>query len=113
MHHLTAASATFRQDPPRGRKYRGSGRKRPGVLARFDVLVGHHDTLRLDDSTYRERSYRTVVGTNGGRPFSLVDEVLRAVIEDPNVVISAMSTFNPRDFHDVRRKHRVELPCRN
>lgn len=87
--------------------------KRPGVLARFDILVGRHDTLLVDDSTYRERSYRTVVGANGGRPFSLVDAVLRAVIEDPNVAISAMLTFNPRDFHDVCRNHQVALPCQN
>ena len=87
--------------------------KRLGVLAGFDALVGRPNTLLLDDSTYRERSYRTVVGTHGGRPFSLVDAVLRAVIEDPNVAISAMLTFDPGDFHDVCRNHRVALPCQN
>ncbi len=41
---------------------------------------------------------------------SLVDVVLRAIIEDTNVVVTAMLTFNKRDFNDVCRQHSVELP---
>lgn len=87
--------------------------KMPGALARFGAILVHPDTVLLDDSPYREGSYRTVGETAPQRYFSLVDAVLRAIIEDTNVSISAMLTFNPRDFHDVCRKHRVALPCQD
>ncbi len=87
--------------------------KMPGVLARFGAIVVRPDTVLLDDSPYRDRSYRTAMETASQRPFSLVDAVLRAIVEDTNVSISAMLTFNPRDFYDVCQKHRVALPCQD
>jgi len=85
--------------------------KRPGNLTRFNAIVAKPDTVRLDDGPYREKSYTSALTwANNRRHLSLVDCVLRAIVEDPNVRIEAMLTFNPGDFHDVCRECRVELP---
>lgn len=87
--------------------------KRPKVLMHIDAIITQESTLLLDDSPYREAAYRQVQQTSRKRPLSLVDAVLRAVIEDVNVHISALLTFNEGDFYDVCLPHRVELPCSN
>ena len=85
--------------------------KRPGVLMQIDAIVAKRNTLLLDDSPYRETAYRQVLEFSRKRPLSLVDVVLRAVIEDVNVHVSALLTFNTGDFYDVCWPLHVELPC--
>ena len=85
--------------------------RKPTILPRIDAIVQKGDTFLLDDSPYRKSAYRQVVQTFQQRPLSLVDALLRAVIEDEKVRISGLLTFNPGDFHDLCRKRRVELPC--
>ena len=82
--------------------------RRRGIMARFDALITSGNTTLPDDSPYRVGAYRTVAG-NARRPLSLADAVLRAIIEDTSVVVAAVITFNPGDFHDVCRQHSVEL----
>lgn len=85
--------------------------KRPRVLMQIDAIVAKRSTLLLDDSPYRETAYRQVLQFSRKRPLSLVDAVLRAVIEDVNVHVSALLTFNTGDFYDVCWPLHVELPC--
>ena len=82
--------------------------RRQRIMARFDTLITSSNTALLDDSPYRIEAYRSVL-RNVRRPLSLVDAVLRAIIEDTNVAVAAMLTFNQRDFNDVCRQHSVEL----
>lgn len=84
--------------------------RRPLVMVRFDAVVMHPDTRLLDDSRYRDDAYRSAVRCgHRGRPLSLVDAVLRAVIDDTNVALDALLTFNPADFADVCRQNSVAL----
>ena len=84
--------------------------RRPIDLVRFKAIVELQDTVLLDDSPYRSESYKTVMTpTRRGSPLSLVDAVLRAIVEDVNVPVEAMLTFNHRDFADICSKHNVEL----
>lgn len=84
--------------------------RRPAIMARFDAVVMHPDTRLLDDSRYRSDAYRTVMAIEQrGRPLSLVDAVLRSVIDDPNVALAALLTFNLPDFVDVCRQNSVEV----
>ena len=85
--------------------------RRPRALMLIDRIIAKADTLLLDDSPYREAAYRQVQQTSRQRHFSLVDAVLRAVIEDENVRISGLLTFNIKDFHDLCRLRNVDLPC--
>lgn len=77
-------------------------------MARFDALVTASNTASLVDAPYRVEACQTVA-RNARRPLSLVDAVLRAIIEDTNVAVAAVLTYNPGDFHDVCRQQSVEL----
>ena len=79
-------------------------------LAKFGAIARLPRTELLDDSAYRAASLATVLGQNiSNRPLSLVDAVLCNIIEDVNVPVSAMLTFNERDFIEVCYKNNVEL----
>jgi hypothetical protein len=45
------------------------------------------------------------------RPISAVDRVIRNILADPRMRISAFVTFNPGDFADVCSKFKRELIC--
>ena len=82
----------------------------PGAIDWFNRLVLSPATELLDDSQYRDDCYRTVsANARQKRRLSLVDTVLRSIIGDGNVRIAGLLTFNPRDFVDVCRQHRVEM----
>ena len=81
-----------------------------GNLAQFRAIAELPSTVLLDDSPYRLESYGTVMmTTRTGSPISLVDTVLRAVLEDVNVPVGAMLTFNHADFADICARCNVEL----
>lgn len=85
--------------------------RRPATMTRFDSLMRGAETLLLDDAPYRRNAYADTVErakTSHG-PRSLVDAILCAIIEDPNVRIDAMLTFNHRDFRSVCQSNRVAL----
>ena len=84
--------------------------RKPAVMARLDAVVMHPDTQLLDDSSYRQDAYRSAIAMGRrGRPLSLVDAVLRFVIDDTNVALAAVLTFNLADFVDVCRHNSVEV----
>ena len=80
-------------------------------MARFGAIVRSPGTALLADAPYREEALATVLAQNPATgPLSLVDAVLCHVIEDVNVPISAMLTFNERDFPAICRRNDVALP---
>lgn len=83
--------------------------RRPLNLAKLGAIVRLPETLLLDDPPYREDSFAAVLAQSPARgPLSLVDAVLCNIIEDVNVPISAMLTFNDRDFLAVCRENNVD-----
>lgn len=84
--------------------------RRSANLAKFEAITRAPETVLLDDSPYRVASLGGVMAHRGRPgPLSLVDAVLCNVIEDVNVPVSAILTFNDRDFLDVCLQHDVEL----
>ena len=84
--------------------------RRPEILAKFGAIARSPETVLLDDSPYREGSFAAVLAQDAASVrLSLVDAVLCRIIEDANVPISAMLTFNVRDFVGVCHRHNVEL----
>lgn len=82
-------------------------RRRPD-RDRFRTYLRRTSTILLDDVSYRSSSLNYVidqVSTN----LSLVDHVIRSMLEDPNMSISALITFNPSDFIDVCQARGIEL----
>ena len=83
---------------------------RSEAMNRFDALVRNPESRLIDDSPYRDHAYGQVVNlSRRNEPVSLVDSVLQAVIEDINVPVAAMLTFNRRDFVAVCAQNSVEL----
>jgi len=65
----------------------------------------------LDDGAYREQALRVSLDSSlrHSRPLSLVDCAIRLILEDVDVKIDYLATFNKRDFADVCRKRSIEI----
>jgi predicted nucleic acid-binding protein len=69
--------------------------------------------IQVDDSPYREKAleecFAETARTNGYRGISLVDRVLRMMLNDKKYRFSGLITFNERDFVDVCRLRSIRL----
>lgn len=65
--------------------------------------------INIPDDEYKELAYNKTIEENY-RGFSLVDNVIRIMMEDKNLRISALLTFNVEDFIDVASKNGIEIP---
>ena len=85
--------------------------RRPVRIARFESILLRPHTEFLDDSPYRLDAYEdTLTRAKSQRnAMSLSDSVLCAILEDTNVRIDAMLTFNLRDFGNICNLKGVEL----
>ena len=85
--------------------------KSPGTIRNFENIMRQPHTKRLDDSTYREKAYEETLALAKRRygTRSLVDSVLHAILKDVNVRISAMLTFDHRDFGPVCASRQIEI----
>lgn len=65
----------------------------------------------VDDSPYRDDALQLCfeTGVRRGRPLSMIDCLMRLILEDVNTKIPLLATFNVRDFSDVCRKRGIEI----
>lgn len=66
---------------------------------------------RVEDSPYRERAFQVTIQSAiaARRSLSLVETVLRLMIEDPALRVDAMITYNAGDFFDSCRRRRIPI----
>ena len=85
--------------------------KEPARIKNFEQLLKRPGVALIDDVGYRDRAYEMTVDTaiRGRRTISLVDMVLRLMLDDVNVRAGYLFTFNPGDFADVCRRRGIEL----
>lgn len=83
--------------------------KKPGAMQRFAAISGRRNVERLDDLPYRDAALEQTLRTARRRPMSLVDMVMRLMLEDINVRVTGLLTFNRKDFHDVCRARGLEM----
>ena len=90
--------------------------KSPETIKSFENIMRRPDAEFLDDSKYRDEAYQKTLALakRGYRreedgPRSLVDSVLHTILEDVNVRISAMLTFDDNDFRYICARRDVEL----
>ena len=85
--------------------------RRSTTIVRFETILRRPDTELLDDSRYRRDAYEETLkqAKRGYGTRSLVDSVLCAVLADTNVRISAMLTFNQRDFASLCASRKIEI----
>ncbi len=85
--------------------------RRSGWVREFSAHAEKLTIKTIDDSLYREKAYAATIreAIIGRRHISLVDMVIRQVLEDRSLKIDYLITFNQKDFLDVCRKGRIEL----
>ena len=73
----------------------------------FERILRKPSSEIVDDSQYRAESYQSVFSQESWEAKSLVDFILYAVIEDVNVRVDAVLTFNYRDFREICAKNDI------
>jgi hypothetical protein len=85
--------------------------KNQAALQQFEKFLKAPNIIYLDDTKYRRDAFDLSLKSSlrRRRPLSMVDCLLRLVIDDPNVKIDYLLTFNPGDFADACHRNRVEI----
>ena len=80
-------------------------------MVQLNTLLKRPRTILIDDVSYRDIALHVTIREpqNPLRPISLVDMVIRFILDDPNVRIDALLTFNEADFADICRKRGIEI----
>ena len=83
----------------------------PEMIREFEKIMRRPHTNRLDDSKYREEAYEETfeLAKRGYGARSFVDSVLHAILKDINVRISAMLTFDDRDFRRICASRKIKI----
>ena len=83
--------------------------KRKEWLAHFSRLINSEHCALIPDDSYKAISLELSVfsSLNQNRAISLVDMVIRQMIEDINLKTDVVITFNPGDFVDLCRMHKT------
>ncbi|MBT3069705.1 hypothetical protein KKP04_02320 [Rhodomicrobium sp. Az07] len=84
--------------------------KNRNALGRFEQEIKSSKIKIFDDARYRESALdHSIRSSKAGRHLSMVDCLLRLMIEDPSIKIKYLATLNVRDFSDVCRTRNVEI----
>ncbi|HVI58389.1 MAG TPA: hypothetical protein VM619_05885 [Luteimonas sp.] len=75
---------------------------------RFNAYLRRDSTVLLEDAKYKNFSLKYVLDQRG-TTYSLVDHVIRSMLEDSNIRVDALITFNPGDFIDVCQARGIEI----
>jgi hypothetical protein len=77
----------------------------------FNTYLSKGSTVLVSDEVYKEKALSITMqnAISGRRPMSLVDAVIRLMLDDVNLNISALITFNVEDFVDVCMQKKIEL----
>ena len=74
----------------------------------FEEYKKRTNTTLICDTEYRDKALSTTFFSKN-RPMALVDTTIRLMLEDTNLNINALVTFNREDFDDICRKRGIEL----
>lgn len=81
------------------------------ALDKFERFLKSPNITYIDDSPFRAAALELSLDSSlrRRRPLSMVDCLIRLLIEDVNTRIDYLATFNERDFIDVCGRSRVEI----
>lgn len=85
--------------------------RRPDTILRFESFLKRPNAEILDDVPYRNKSLDRVFeeARRGTRSISLVDTVMRLILDDVNIRVNGLITFNVRDYADVCMRRRIQI----
>src|SRR5947209_6988308 len=74
--------------------------KNKPALGRFERFLKGRQVVYLDDAGYRDEAFELSFewSLRRKRPISMVDWIIRLVIDDVNVRLAYLATFNANDF---------------
>jgi predicted nucleic acid-binding protein len=77
----------------------------------FNDYLSRNSTRLIHDENYRQKALDSTFynSTNSKRPMSLVDMTIRFMLEDVNLNVNALITFNVGDFIDICAIKRIEI----
>lgn len=79
------------------------------AMTLFEEELKSPNVLFLDDAPYRGDAIELAFhSSRNGRPLSMVDCVLRLIMDDRNINISYFATWNLADFCDVCSSRQIE-----
>jgi predicted nucleic acid-binding protein len=80
-------------------------------VSEFDKVIRSPKTTLINDASYRDLALHATIHDRKQplRALSLVDMVIRFILDDVNLRIDALMTFNTSDFMDVCRRRRIEM----
>lgn len=81
------------------------------ALSRFVGLLKRPRIEYLDDSMYVQDAFDIAINSSlsRARPLSMVDCAIRLILDDVNIRVDYLMTFNPEDFLDVCERRRIRL----
>ncbi|NCO54003.1 MAG: hypothetical protein COS14_05115 [Bacteroidetes bacterium CG02_land_8_20_14_3_00_31_25] len=80
-------------------------------LSDFKLIIEKHSTILIEDNSYKSEALDLTFNSSIQlfKPYSLVDMVIRLMLEDETLNINYLISFNPEDFIDVCCKRRIEI----
>jgi predicted nucleic acid-binding protein len=82
--------------------------RREAILKRFERVLRRPNAVLLDDSPYRAIALEATLSAVGKR-YSIVDNVLRLILEDVNLRVKILFSFNQADFRDICVRRQIEM----
>lgn len=85
--------------------------KRKEWMSSFDRYIRRDTTYLIPDGEYREKALSNTFfySLERNRPMALVDISIRLMLEDVNLHIDTLITFNAGDFSDVCANKNIKL----
>lgn len=80
-------------------------------LLEFKTHVDKAECELIHDNEYKLQALHDTFESSifKGRHISLVDMIIRHMLDDVNLHVEGLISFNPGDFDDVCRRHGIEL----
>lgn len=77
----------------------------------FRDFISSDKCFLLHDDEYKQEvlQHTLLSSIERGRPLSLVDMIIRMMLEDVSLNIGGLISFNPGDFIDVCQQHNISL----
>lgn len=66
--------------------------------------------IKVPDDEYKDDAYLLTVSENNHRGYSLVDMIIRVMMEDDRLKIDSLLTLNIDDFIDVASRRGISIP---
>jgi len=81
------------------------------ALKSFEGYLKRHRISFLDDEPYRETAIGLCFssGLHAYRSLSMVDCLIRLILDDVNIKVGYLATFNNDDFFDICQKRQIEI----